>query len=322
MVGSPPPPPTWRRQDLLSEIIRLKADGHAVEVAALDRLATAHRYLAGPGILCALDVAFAARRHDAVIVQLEPGLPVRERAGRSERALSLLGLAFGLRRCRDVTVRLGHLDDLPGGFGGRAALGLWKVASRIEAGDAAVAAAVSSVLGDGADRLQVPVEDRKGAILHGDAAASNGSAGLASARPREAWGEIGAVSAGEVVTVVRRNAAAERRVLADRGLLPSSASDGLTRVPQWEWLPSPGACVPDLGVPRRRADSPGSTGSTGAVRRLVLVLLRVAERNATTRLFARSVLDLRAQLRSGPAGDLKPDRQDRPAAGGPGRDRV
>jgi len=52
---------------------------------------------------------------DSVVVQLHPGLPVRERAGRLERELSLVALSLALRRARRVVLRLERLDDLPGG---------------------------------------------------------------------------------------------------------------------------------------------------------------------------------------------------------------
>ena len=72
--------------------------------------------------------------YDAVVVQVEPGLPVRARAGRLERALSWLAFSFALRRAHDVVIRLEREADLPGGPGGRAALQAWRSADRIVVG--------------------------------------------------------------------------------------------------------------------------------------------------------------------------------------------
>ncbi len=276
-AGSTPPPEGARQGSFLAEVLALRQEGAEVEVLALDPLASAHRYLAGPGLTCALEVALAARRCDRVIVQLEPGLPVRGRAGRIERAICLLALSAALGAGPPATIRLTGLDDLPGGFGGRAARRLWKVATRIEVGDESVAAALSGEMSELADRLVV-----QGA----------GPAGPAPGAAVEGWAEKGPVSACEAMAVVRRRAAAERLALAGRGMLPGPGSDGRTRVPQWEWLPCPGAGVPDLGAlgPRPPRSSPS--------RRAALAVLAAAERREVTRAVARLALSLRREARA------------------------
>ena len=70
---------------------------------------------------------------DSVVVQLQPGLPVRARARRFERSLSLLVFSLVLRRARRVVIRLERLEDLPGGPGGQAAMRVWRAAERIVA---------------------------------------------------------------------------------------------------------------------------------------------------------------------------------------------
>ena len=134
VVGSLPPPESTRAEALREEVVGLLAEGHTVEVVASDPVATAHRYMTTGGIPGCVRLATMVPGFDSVVVQLHPGLPVRERAGRLERELSLVALSLALRRARRVVLRLERLDDLPGGPGGRAALLLWHSAERIVVG--------------------------------------------------------------------------------------------------------------------------------------------------------------------------------------------
>jgi hypothetical protein len=115
VVGSLPPPESARAQALLAEVVGLLAAGNTVEVAAPDPVATAHRYITVGGVPGCLRLWTMVAGFDSVVVQLQPGLPVRQRAGRLERELSLVALSLVLRRGRHVVLRLERLEDLPGG---------------------------------------------------------------------------------------------------------------------------------------------------------------------------------------------------------------
>jgi hypothetical protein len=90
VVGSLPPPERARAEALRTEVVSLLAEGHMVEIVAPDPVATAHRYMTTPGIPGCVRLATMLSGFDSVVVQLQPGLPVRARAGRCERALSLV----------------------------------------------------------------------------------------------------------------------------------------------------------------------------------------------------------------------------------------
>ena len=301
VVGSVPPPPLGHRRALLHDVLRLRREGHDVEIVSLDPLSAAHRYLAAPGLAAAVEVGLLARGADAVVLQIEPGLPVRHNAGRAERTAALVALAAGLRSNENVTVRLQHPDDLPGGAGGRAAVELWKAATHIEVGDEATRSDLVSMLGPLGERVSVtpPSEGEQGQHPRPGIAALAG------------WGDGAAATAAQVQAVVRERAAAERESLARRGRLPVTGKGRHPRVPQWQWLPAPGAGVPDLGpirgdkAGRRRRGGRRGSPSPGrpSARRVAVSMLAAAERRAVTRPaahFARlALLELRAALRPG-----------------------
>jgi hypothetical protein len=278
VVGSVPPPLGGHRDSLLAEVIELRKAGHEVEIVSPDGLSAAHRHLASNGIPGAVEIGLAARKADAVVVQLEPGLPVRRTAGRAERALALVALAIALRGASDVRIRLDHLDDLPGGPGGRAALELWKSATRIDAGDEAARGLLVAVLGSEGDRV----------VLAPRVASPWGRQVAADRRnnaPASEWGYGADVTADTVMTVVRRRAAAERASIsarADEARAAAGRPGGSQHVPLWEWLPWPGAGAPDLD-----AGGDGGTGTSrgaqSATRRVLVPVLAAAERRPLTR---------------------------------------
>lgn len=275
VIGSVPPPLGGRRDSLLSEALALSAEGHDVEILAPGTLGAAHRYLATTGLGAALEIGFAARRAGSVVVQLEPGLPVRAQAGRAERAASLLALRVALQRTPEVVLRLDHLDDLPGGPGGRAALELWKAADRIEVGDEQAHAQLAGLLGPLGVRVHLASVREQS---FGPVAAS-----LAPSSPSE-WGDGADATADAVTEVVRRRAATERAALAQRRQ-PGRHQEA--RVPLWQWLPWPGGGVPPLGPPGRSAGSgPGVRAPTG-LRRVAVRILAATERRPATRPLAR-----------------------------------
>jgi hypothetical protein len=223
------------------------------------------------------------------VVQLEPGLPVRHSAGRAERLVALMTLAAALRWRPNVTVRLRHPDDLPGGPGGRAAVELWKAAQHVEVGDEATRDELLAILGPLGDRVSVAPASE----LVRETSGTEDGLGLPLAVP-SGWGEGADATAAQVQAVVRARAAAERELLATRGRLPIEGGGRAPRVPQWQWLPVPGAGVPDLGpIPvaartlqsgRRRSRGRARTSpKSSSLRRAATSVLASAERRPATR---------------------------------------
>ncbi len=161
---------------------------------------------------------------DSVIVQVQPGLPVRERAGQLERELSLVALSFALRRARHVVIRLECPDDLPGGPGGRAALRLWHSAERIVVGG-----------DDRTSGLCVCARQHRRShwllILLVEHAADTVDADDGG------WDEGADVAAENVLELVRKRAARERRELA---------ASGSARFAGWDRLAVSGIALTEL----------------------------------------------------------------------------
>lgn len=279
VAGSVPPPAGGHRAALLEKVVRLRREGHEVEVRSLGHVAAAHRYLAAPGLPAAVEVGRAGRRFDAVVVQIEPGLPVRLGAGRLERAVALIAFGVLLQRLGDVTLRWDQPDDLPGGPGGRAGRSLWAGARRIELGPEVNADALAEVLTDGPNRVSI-VSPGHGAAIVG---------------PDVDQGDGAPISAARVNEIVRRRAAATRQAIGNRNLERDGAG---IRVEQWEWLPAPDAGVPDFLL---RGGSP-SASKVGSIRGLAARALAVAERHAATRPAAQlarmALSELRAATRT------------------------
>ncbi len=305
-VGSVPPPAGGHRDSLLLEVLRRREAGDVVEVASVDPSSAAHRFLSSPGIAAVIEVALLARRFESVIVQLEPGMPVRHGAGRSERAVALLGLAGALRHCGDVKIRVEHLDDLPGGPGGRAALELWKTAHVIEVPDEGMRSSLLEALGPIGDRVVIAREGDGTAELSGADAAERAERDAKSRARRlrepENWGTEGDVTAAHVIEVVRSRAAAEREALGARGRLPIPGGGTGKRVPQWQWLPAPGAGVPDLGPIKKPRDRHRDTTGSLGIGRAVRSVLAAGERHALTRPAAHLVRAALVELRSAVSG--------------------
>jgi hypothetical protein len=270
VVGSLPPPAGGHRGSLLDKVVELKRSGRLTTVLSLDPLSVAHSYLPAPGIRAAVAVAAAARRHEEVVLQLEPGLPVRIGAGQAERAAALLVLGRALRKVEGVTLRLEQLDDLPGGCGGRAARALWDAASSIEAGDEEVRRALAPIAGD--EKVSVP----------GTVPARGGPYPPTS----DEWEVSALASAAEVTATVRAKAAAERLRLAESGrlLYGTPGRSGWTRVPEWEWLGAPGAGVPSFEQAVRPGDQPK------VARRIARSAIEWAESRRFTRVVAHGLL--------------------------------
>ncbi|MGO9559613.1 MAG: hypothetical protein ACLPQS_03825 [Acidimicrobiales bacterium] len=267
VVGSLPPPVTDRARGLLAEVLRRRAEGAAVEVLSPTDYSVAHAYLEMPGPASAVEIALAARGADAVVVQLQPGFPFDEGAGRAGRAIGLGALTTALRSVKgEVTVRLHSIHDLPHGVGGRAAEALWAVASNIEVGDEETRSRLLTLVGDAVkDKISLAV------------------APLQIGNLLDPGSDLGGDATLDIVTAtVRARAAAERRsVLAD----PVDAAGRVhaqPRVALWEWSPHPGAGVPDWGSAAALSPPSGSV-----VTRAARAALYAAESRALTRPLAR-----------------------------------
>ena len=237
VVGSLPPPERARAESLRDEVVDLLAEGHTVEVVALEPFATAHRYLAASGLPGCLQLATMVRGFDSVVVQIEPGLPVRPRAGQLERAVSLRAFVFALRRARRVDIRIESLEDLPGGPAGRAALGVWRSAEQILIASEDERDRFIEAVGKHADRLAVSCRAPR--------ATDEGEEG--------SWGIKPDGTLADVLELVRKRAARERRALASSDAVHFSG---------WDRLATPGLAMTESDVallgppegPRKPAD--------------------------------------------------------------------
>ena len=109
----------------------LLAEGHDVEMFSPDDRSAAHRSGRTEGPLFCLRLAWLSRRFDAVVVHFEQGLPLRARAGRWWRAVTLTLFAAALRMFHERTVRFDADSPIPGGIGSRAMGEIWTAASHV-----------------------------------------------------------------------------------------------------------------------------------------------------------------------------------------------
>lgn len=263
VVGSLPPPLTERARGLLAEVVRRREEGAGVEVLSPTPNTVAHHHIEVPGPGAALEVALAARGVDEVVVQIEPGFPFSPAAGRAGRTVGLGALAKALQRSgAAVTVRLHSVHDLPGGAGGRAAEALWALAARIEAGDEATLETLRGVLSPEAGaKLALAVPPLELGGRRGTHERLGGGAGLEAA-----------------TELVRARAAGDRAVLA------GGRKSTVGPIPLGEWVPRPGAGVPDWGeVPS--IEHPAERLSRRAAR----AVLHAADGVSLTRPLARGV---------------------------------
>lgn len=220
VVGTVPPARGAVSKPLGRAVVGLLDDGHEVEIWSPDGRSAAHRFEELDDLRLAWALWGAARRFDGLVLGLETRLPLRHDAGRLERAVVLSGLAAALQRWKDVTIRPVSPIAIPGGLGGRPALGVWNRASAI----------VVSSEKDRDDLLAVPGIDPGRVVLE------------AEGRPKVgAWSEgwaIGAAPTREAVGRLVRERADRDRSLA--GAAPP-------------WYLAGGAAVPAKPRPSPRA---------------------------------------------------------------------
>ncbi|HVC25127.1 MAG TPA: hypothetical protein VND23_05165 [Acidimicrobiales bacterium] len=131
VVGTLPPPGGPSAKRLANLAAALVADGHVVETLSPDPRSASHSYLPLAGPMLAARVALRARRFDAIVLNLEPGLPLASAAGRLTRAVTLASLGEAMRGYTQVTIRLPNPIPIPGGVGGRASRALWERATSV-----------------------------------------------------------------------------------------------------------------------------------------------------------------------------------------------
>ena len=218
VVGTVPPPGGPAAARLGSAAAALAARGDAVEVLSPDERSAAHRHARLDGVRLAVQVARRARRFDALVLAIEPGLPLGPDDDRLTRALSLAALGLACRGFRHVTVRFASPIPVPGGVGGRASEGLWARADELVVESDDDRDQLLAVPGCRPERVRVEVPERAGS----GAAPSDWS----SLPAGEGSGELRA----RVQALVRVRAAQAARLDAT-GRALGSGSPGLVRDP-------------------------------------------------------------------------------------------
>jgi len=132
VAGSYPPAPDSGAT--LATVRALLRDGRDVCVLAPEPGA-AHEHAPLSGLAGAWSLARRARRFDALVVHMDPGLPWRAGTGRGRRAAECLAWSWALARYRDVRVEVGDLRALPGSVGGRAARRMWRAVTHVTVAD-------------------------------------------------------------------------------------------------------------------------------------------------------------------------------------------
>lgn len=162
VVGTVPPPggPAAARLGAAASV--LAAQGDTVEVLSPDERSAAHHHARLGGVRLAAQIARRSRRFDALVLAIEPGLPLGPDDDRLTRALSLAALDLACRRFRRVTVRFASPVPIPGGVGGRASEGLWSRADELVVESEDDKEQLLAVRGCRAERVRVEVPERRG----------------------------------------------------------------------------------------------------------------------------------------------------------------
>jgi hypothetical protein len=131
VVGTTPPPGGLAARRFALVAAERLAAGDEITLLSPDPRSAAHRSTTLNGWSLPLWLAFLSRRHDALELRLQPGIPLASAAGRLQRSAVLLALGAACSRFGEVTVRLDHPVPLAGGVGGRATSLLWRSTSRV-----------------------------------------------------------------------------------------------------------------------------------------------------------------------------------------------
>ncbi len=270
-IGTLPPPVTARASGLLAAVVEASEGGAAVEVVSPSPYSVAHRRLTLPAPAFLVEMAAAVRGADRLVLQIEPGFPLRPGLGRARRAATLAGMALLLRSSRaEVVVRLDSIADLDEGLSKFRARAFWRAASEIQVADEETRQRLAATVGASVSKISIRTP-AGGAPLVG--------AEVLDVAEVEGWpGDAVAVHADTAGELVRGRAVLERRRLAAAGGAP------LSSLPLSAWLPAPGAGVPHWASP---ATAPAPASSPA--RRAAGALLRACERHEATRPLAQAV---------------------------------
>jgi hypothetical protein len=131
VVGTVPPPGGAPARGLAAAAAELRAEGHEVQLLSPDPRSAAHRHARLDGPLLPLWLAYLAPRFDGIYLRFEPGFPLRPKAGRVMRALTLSLIGRALKRYKETTIRFDGGPSIPSGLGGRAMGSIWATTDRI-----------------------------------------------------------------------------------------------------------------------------------------------------------------------------------------------
>jgi len=155
VAGSLPPPDNERAAALFGLAADLAEAGETVELLSPQRRWAWQSGGQLGGVAGCLNLYRTRSRFDRLVLQVEPGVPLRRRATRLERALIMVLLGRVLSSYSEVTLCLHDLDDLPQGVGGRAMRPLWTAVDSVVVAREADRAVVLQASGLPEDRVVV-----------------------------------------------------------------------------------------------------------------------------------------------------------------------
>lgn len=155
VAGSLPPPEEKRAVTLLGLAADLVEAGDTVDLVSPQRRWAWQRGGQLGGVAGCLSLYRARSRFDRLVLQVEPGVPLRRHATRLERALIMALLGRVLSSYGEVTLCLHDLGDLPWGVGGRAMRPLWAAVDSVVVARDADRAIVLQASGLTEDRVAV-----------------------------------------------------------------------------------------------------------------------------------------------------------------------
>ena len=131
VVGTLPPAGGARAAELGAYAASLIDVGDEVELLSPEHRSIAHASRRLDGLRLARELRRRSDEFDGLVLRIQSDLPMHPATGRVERALVLLALCAALRRYGHLTLFLDAPAPIPGGLGGRAAVGLWDRAEHI-----------------------------------------------------------------------------------------------------------------------------------------------------------------------------------------------
>lgn len=166
VVGTVPPPGGQSAKELAAIVADRIEAGDNVEVLSPDPRSAAHHTANLETLMLPLRLALMSPRFDALVLRVEPRLPLGEQTNRLVRAATLFALGLVFAMYSEVTVRLDSPIPLPGGVGGRATTDMWRRASTIVVANESDRQRILSAPGVNPDRVEVVVPSAGVAVDH------------------------------------------------------------------------------------------------------------------------------------------------------------